>query len=146
MSRKPQLDRTSSKWSFRDLVRSRFMSEPSAKREITARAERSHDVDMAANPSPPQLPLHRKGLVPPMQIKIIASLVMFASAGAAAQAHPAASVVESRAAEALDKQRAHAAAIATCEAMWDGATHMTKTEWSRTCRRVQNRLRKLELR
>jgi hypothetical protein len=46
----------------------------------------------------------------------------------------------------LDKQKAHAAAIANCEAMWDSATHMTKTEWSRTCRRVQNRLRKLELR
>jgi hypothetical protein len=46
----------------------------------------------------------------------------------------------------LDKQKAHAAAIANCEAMWDSATHMTKTEWSRTCRRVHNRLRKLELR
>jgi hypothetical protein len=24
--------------------------------------------------------------------------------------------------------------------LWDKATHMTKQEWSRTCRRVQSRL------
>jgi hypothetical protein len=44
------------------------------------------------------------------------------------------------------KQKAHAAAVADCEAMWDRATHMTRKEWSRTCQRVQIRLQQLELR
>jgi hypothetical protein len=82
-----------------------------------------------------------------MRSKIIACLVLLASTGASLQAQPtpgeklpsaAAASVES------DKQKAHTAAIANCEAMWDRGTHMTKTEWSRTCRRVQNRLRQLE--
>ena len=37
------------------------------------------------------------------------------------------------------------AAVADCEGMWDRGTHMTRQEWSRTCRRVQDRLRLLEL-
>ena len=93
--------------------------------------------------------LHKKGLVPPMQIKIIASLILLASAAAAVQGQPAPSVATAGATAAsveLDKQKAHAAAVANCEGMWDRATHMTRTEWSRTCRRVQNRLRQLELR
>jgi hypothetical protein len=82
-----------------------------------------------------------------MQIKIIVSLILLASAGATVRADPAPSVVAAPVASVeLDKQKAHAAAIANCEAMWDSASQMTKTEWSRTCRRVQNRLRKLELR
>jgi hypothetical protein len=84
-----------------------------------------------------------------VQIKIVASLILLANAGAELDAHPAPSVATSGATVAsaeLDKQKADAAAIANCEAMWDLGTHMTKSEWSRTCRRVQNRLRQLELR
>jgi hypothetical protein len=44
------------------------------------------------------------------------------------------------------KEKAYAAAIANCEGMWDRGTHMTRKEWSRTCRRVQNRLQQMELR
>jgi hypothetical protein len=44
------------------------------------------------------------------------------------------------------KEKAYAAAIANCEGMWDRRTHMTRKEWSRTCRRVQNRLQQMELR
>jgi hypothetical protein len=29
---------------------------------------------------------------------------------------------------------------ADCMRLWDKATHMTRQEWSRTCRRVQSRL------
>jgi hypothetical protein len=87
-----------------------------------------------------------------MQCKVVAFLILVLSAGAAlAQTGPAApsaptsgatlaSVVEA------GKQKAHAAAVAGCEAMWDRATHMTREEWSRTCRRVQLRLQRLELR
>ena len=44
------------------------------------------------------------------------------------------------------KPNAHEAAIADCERMWDRGTHMTKIEWSQTCRRVQYRLQHLEIR
>jgi hypothetical protein len=44
------------------------------------------------------------------------------------------------------KQTAHETAITDCEGMWDRGTHMTKRDWSQTCRRVQNRLQQLELR
>jgi hypothetical protein len=82
-----------------------------------------------------------------MRNKIIACLVLLSSAGASLQAQPAPSEKLPGAAAASvesDKQKAHRAAIANCEAIWDRGTHMTKTEWSRTCRRVQNRLRQLE--
>lgn len=42
--------------------------------------------------------------------------------------------------------QAYAAAIASCEGMWDRGAHMTRKEWSRTCRRVQDRLQQMELR
>jgi hypothetical protein len=44
------------------------------------------------------------------------------------------------------KHEAYAAAIASCERLWDRDTHMTKQEWSSTCRRVQARLKQMELR
>lgn len=45
---------------------------------------------------------------------------------------------------AVDKN-ARDVAVASCEQMWDRATHMTKLEWARTCRRVQDRLEKIQL-
>ena len=85
-----------------------------------------------------------------MQCKVVAFLILVLSAGSAlAQAGPAASAPSSDATLAsveAGMQKAHAAAVADCEAMWDGATHMTRKEWSRTCRRVQLRLQQLELR
>ena len=44
------------------------------------------------------------------------------------------------------KASALEAAVVDCERMWDRGTHMTRKEWSQTCRRVQNRLQLLELR
>jgi hypothetical protein len=44
------------------------------------------------------------------------------------------------------KHEAYAAAIANCERLWDRDTHMTKKEWSSTCRRVQARLKRMEWR
>jgi hypothetical protein len=34
---------------------------------------------------------------------------------------------------------------ADCMQLWDKGTHMTKQEWSRTCRRVQNRLNQVQM-
>jgi len=44
---------------------------------------------------------------------------------------------------AMSERRQHDAAVASCVKMWDSATHMTKLQWLRTCRRVQDRLRRL---
>jgi hypothetical protein len=44
---------------------------------------------------------------------------------------------------AESEKREHDAAVASCVAMWDAATHMTKPQWLRTCRRFQDRLRRL---
>ena len=47
--------------------------------------------------------------------------------------------------EAIAKQaRLHQEAVADCEQMWDRGTHMSRREWSQTCRRVQNRLQQLQ--
>jgi hypothetical protein len=85
-----------------------------------------------------------------MQFKIIAFLILASSAGdASAQAAPA-PIAPAAAAMATSvkaaEQKAHVAAVASCEAMWDRGTHMTRNDWSRACRRVQNRLQQLELR
>jgi len=34
---------------------------------------------------------------------------------------------------------------ADCVKLWDNHTHMSKTEWSRTCRRIENRLQNLRV-
>lgn len=36
-------------------------------------------------------------------------------------------------------------AIQECLRLWDKATHMTKQEWARTCKRVQSRLDNLKV-
>jgi len=75
-----------------------------------------------------------------------AALAQTAPLATPAPSTPLASAASVAADAKQSKQRAHAAAIADCEGMWDRATHMTRTEWSRTCRRVQARLEQLELR
>jgi hypothetical protein len=42
-------------------------------------------------------------------------------------------------------QSAYHSAVADCMQMWDSGTHMTKQEWSRTCKRVQTRLDNLNV-
>ena len=36
-------------------------------------------------------------------------------------------------------------ALASCISQWDKATHMTRTEWDRACRRVANRIQNLSV-
>jgi predicted nicotinamide N-methyase len=84
-----------------------------------------------------------------MQSTVVTFLIFALGAGAAlpqiaSAAQGASQVTATASVEAA--QKAHAAAIANCETMWDRATHMTRKEWSRTCRRVQTRLQQLELR
>ena len=37
------------------------------------------------------------------------------------------------------------AAVTNCVQMWDRGTHMTGSQWLRTCRRVQTRLQNMQL-
>jgi hypothetical protein len=37
-------------------------------------------------------------------------------------------------------QNLHDSAVAACKEMWDAGTHMTKQQWSNTCKRIQTRL------
>ena len=43
------------------------------------------------------------------------------------------------------RQKAYDRAVADCMQMWDSGTHMTKQEWSRSCKRVQTRLDNLNV-
>ena len=45
----------------------------------------------------------------------------------------------------LSPLRLHDSAVVDCMQMWDSATHMTKQEWSRTCKRVQARVDSLDV-
>jgi hypothetical protein len=48
--------------------------------------------------------------------------------------------------EALIAKKAEdAKSLADCERHWDPGTHMTKSTWRQTCRRVQERFRQLDL-
>ena len=47
---------------------------------------------------------------------------------------------------ALALKQEEAKELSDCEDRWEAATHMTKKQWSRTCRRVLDRLRLLDLR
>ena len=91
-------------------------------------------------------PLHFKQLQT-RYLSAVGMLLMLAlSAGAAlSQTAPTDPATTTTSIEA-DKEKAYAAAIANCEGMWDRDTHMTRTEWSRTCRRVQARLKQMEWR
>jgi hypothetical protein len=44
------------------------------------------------------------------------------------------------------KQGEELKALADCEQLWEPATHMSRQDWTRTCRRVHERFRQLDLR
>ena len=80
--------------------------------------------------------------------RLAATMVCVSASVAFAQvvAPPRPAGVAPSSAEAASKRSALEAAVADCERMWDRGTHMTKKEWSQTCRRVQDRIQQLELR
>jgi hypothetical protein len=79
---------------------------------------------------------------------LLAIAVVWLSTGNAYAEVPAsqAARVAPSAAEVASKRAVLETAIADCESMWDRGTHMKKKAWSRTCRRVQDRIQQLELR
>ena len=59
-------------------------------------------------------------------------------------ATPAGGATGTSASGTVSKRPDGETAIAECMQMWDAGTHMTKLEWARTCRRVQDRLIQFE--
>jgi hypothetical protein len=84
--------------------------------------------------------LHFKQIHTPHLSAVGMLLMLYLSAGAALSQTAPIDPATTRSVE----EKAHAAAIANCEGMWDRDTHMTRKEWSRTCRRVQARLKQME--
>jgi hypothetical protein len=90
-------------------------------------------------------PLHFKQRQTPHLSAVMLVLMLALSAGAAvSQTAPTDAITTTPTEAGTDKE--YATAIANCESMWDRDTHMTRKEWSRTCRRVQDRLKRKELR
>ena len=90
-------------------------------------------------------PLHFKPLQTP-RLSAVSMLLMLALSAGAALSQTAPKDPTTTTSVEADKEKAYAAAIANCEDMWDRDTHMTRKEWSRTCRRVQARLKQVERR
>ena len=88
-------------------------------------------------------PLHFKQL---RYLSAVGMLLMLALSAGAALSQTAPTDPATTTSIEAGKEKAYAAAIASCEGIWDRDTHMTRTEWSRTCRRVQARLKQMEWR
>jgi hypothetical protein len=85
-----------------------------------------------------------------LELAIAAALLLFLSAGLAFAEMPVGKVGRSPTdapakPTAASEDAIREQAIGDCERIWDRGTHMTKQEWSRTCRRVQTRLQRLDV-
>ena len=82
-----------------------------------------------------------------MELAIAATLLLCLSAILALAEMPAGTGARSSAevpGKSANERTVHEQAVANCESIWDPGTHMTRQEWSRTCRRVQTRLQRLD--
>jgi hypothetical protein len=84
-----------------------------------------------------------------MRIAIITLLAMILGAGGVlAQAgapNPATPNRSGQPAKTLPGREVPTDTMAECMRLWDSATHMTRQEWARTCRRIQSRLESLRI-
>jgi hypothetical protein len=81
-----------------------------------------------------------------MRLLVMSALLCLIWAGSDRAASQSAASDPQRAIDAAGEKRDHDAAVANCVGMWDSATHMTKQQWWRACRRIQERLRTLSVR
>lgn len=79
-------------------------------------------------------------------IVLLALSLMSESAWSQVFSAPAKSRGEASPENMLTLKQEEAKELTDCEDRWEAATHMTKKQWSRTCRRVLDRLRLLDLR
>jgi hypothetical protein len=83
-----------------------------------------------------------------MRFLIITALLLFAGGldvFAEIPVQPRPSADSALPAQKATDKSAHESAVANCVEMWDRGTHMTKQQWLRTCRRVQDRLQNLQI-
>ena len=74
-----------------------------------------------------------------MRLLLIAIVTLSVGAGATFAQIP------TRTPPILSPLRLHDSGVVDCMQMWDSGTHMTKQEWSRSCKRVQARLDSLNV-
>jgi hypothetical protein len=80
-----------------------------------------------------------------MRIVLVATLTL-AAGTAYAQVNPSASegTTQGQAVQGAKESQAVRVARADCMRLWEPATHMSKEDWARSCRRVEGRLQEIE--
>jgi len=73
----------------------------------------------------------------PMRVLLLVSSVSLVAAGGAASAQSGSSPTAPTPSEKTVQEKS-AQYYADCMKHWDAGTHMTKSEWARTCRRVND--------
>jgi hypothetical protein len=74
---------------------------------------------------------------------LIIALLLLIAGGERALAQVAAPARATTSPVPASQEDTHRSAVESCVQMWDRGTHMTKQQWLRTCKRVQNRLQLL---
>ena len=83
-----------------------------------------------------------------MRAALIVTFLMGWAASAFAQTSPAPPAAPDPAAKSRQPRAEKGPdneSLASCLAMWEATTHMSKQEWARACRRVDDRLRTLSV-
>lgn len=74
---------------------------------------------------------------------LIIALLLLTTGGERVLAQAAAPARATTSPAPASQEATHRLAVESCVQMWDRGTHMTRQEWLRTCKRVQNRLQTL---
>jgi len=105
------------------------------------------DAATRAVAAPRNAPRGARAIGRRLELPMAATLLLCQSAVLALAEMPVGKAVRptaERPAKSANDAAMHERAVADCERIWDAGTHMTKQEWSRTCRRVQTRLQRID--
>jgi hypothetical protein len=105
------------------------------------------DATARAVTAPRTAPRSARAIGRRLELPIAATLLLCLSAVLALAEMPVAKATRPTAevpGKSTNDAAMHEQAVADCERIWDAGTHMTKQEWSRTCRRVQTRLQRID--
>jgi hypothetical protein len=80
-----------------------------------------------------------------MRIVLVATLTL-AAGTAYAQVNPSASegTTQGQAVQSAKESQTVRVARVDCMSLWEPATHMSKEDWARSCRRVESRLQEIQ--
>jgi hypothetical protein len=88
----------------------------------------------------------RPALIAPLTLGLLASAALAQIDPKSPQPKAPVEVGKKKVGNAVEKQSDGADSLTTCLAMWDAATHMSRQEWARACRRVADRLKNTAVR